>query len=107
MFKEYENDIVANMIKKNYQVRGGLIDGSISRSHKNSGTTVLILLVDPGATDKEIKADKIKNDFKDALKQSKAKYYSIMVHLQCDVAYDTSNIVMPDNPDQPSKPAME
>ena len=106
MFKEYENDIVANMIKKKYAVRGGLVDGSISRTNKGSNTTMLIILVDAG-TNKTPKAEIILNDLKDALKESKALYYDVIVHEQCDAAYSMSNIVLPENPEQPSKPAME
>lgn len=108
MLKEYENDIVANMIKKGYRIYAADVSNELATGLKNGASYIFVISVS-----KELKlpknktySDVILNDFKSALADARAKYYSVIVMQEGDSTFAYGNIILPENPG-PSRSVMD
>jgi hypothetical protein len=107
---DYQNDIIAEMVQKGYQVSPATENDKIIHSGKGKSAGYLFVIKveipdkhldkKSGKTDAKI----VGRDFSAALDNAKAKYYSALVTMPGDGWFAVSNVVLPEESPAPAKP---
>lgn len=100
LLPNYDNDIIAGMVKRKYSVEPGVDNGSITVV-RNACSLCLFKLSCPFKT-KKIDATSISDDLLEVLKENKVKYHSYFISEVGDAAYNIGNIILPSD-NLPSK----
>lgn len=105
MLQEYEDRIIAGMVKKGYIISICSMDGKLS--HSSEGCPAAIISFRCDTTNEKIAAKDIHTDLIAVLKEFKAMYYSVVVSALSDACWIGSNIALPKTTPPPIPQAPE
>jgi hypothetical protein len=102
MLREYEDLIVAGMVKKGYVVSIVAVDGQLTAGQPGRPSVVTTFRVDTGK--EGLQAKDIHKDLIDVLHEKNMLYYSVIVSAYVDACWMASNITFPKPPEPPPAP---
>lgn len=105
MFRDYEDLIVAGMLKKGYTVGVVAADGKLTHGGDTKPAVVTTFKIE--TRDETKKASDIHTDLQAVLAEKKVLYYSVIVCAQVDACWGTSNIDLPQPAPPPPAPIPE
>ena len=93
MLSDYEDHILAGMVKKGYQVSPAAQSGQITLGNQGSAAVVVCFRIDSSKED--IQVTDVSKDLMDLLNEKKFLYYSVIVSALTSSTWNTSNINIP------------
>ncbi len=96
MLAEYEDAIIAGMVKKGYHVSTAAADGQVTLFNKDNPSALICIKVE--SKNEEITASEISDDVRNFLSEKKFLYYSVIVSACTSCCWSSTNIVLPPKP---------
>ncbi len=93
MLPDYEDHILAGMVKKGYQVSPAAESGVVTLGAQGGPSVVVCFRID--STKEDIKVTDVSKDLMDLLNEKKFLYYSVIVSALAGSTWNTSNITFP------------
>jgi hypothetical protein len=104
MFRDYEDLIIAGVVKKGFSVGPAAKDNKVTSGAANAASVVIALKVDSSTI---IDSAKLHDEITSVLKENKMLYYSVLVSSPADCCWNGSNIVLPEPSPAPAMPGIK